>query len=227
MVIGEIHTFTHFEAMKTYNVKRIAPNQMKIEGKQMNPIWEKANVTTDFSFPWEDEVAPKTSFRALCDDQFFYFRFDVEDDNILTYIKEDHKMEVVDSDRVEIFFRQDEKMNPYYCLEMDARGRVLDYQTRYYRDFDYEWQWPGSGNLNVMASEGDKAYVVEGAISLSSLRGLGLLNNNVLEAGLYRGYCMKLPNPHAELRWISWVNPEVKTPDFHIPSSFGIFRLEE
>ena len=213
--------------MNTYSVKKIASNLLTPNAKVMNPIWEQANITSDFSFPWEEKTPPKTSFRALYDDVYFYFRFDVEDDNVLTHVKDDHKMEVVDSDRVEIFFRQDEKLNPYYCLEMDARGRVLDYVTRYYRDFDYEWQWPGSDNLNIKASQSKEGYIVEGAISLSSLKDLGLLKANVLEAGLYRGYCMRLPNPEAELRWISWINPAVKEPDFHIPSSFGKLELEQ
>jgi len=115
----------------------------------MKFIWDKANITDDFSFPWEDETPPKTSFIALYDNDYFYFRFDVEDDHVLPHVKDDHKMEVVDSYRVEIFFRQDEQLNPYYCLDMDARGRVLDYATRYYRDFDYEWQWSGTDNLDV------------------------------------------------------------------------------
>jgi len=213
--------------MKVYSVKQIASNQLTLDGNIMSPIWDKANITNDFSYPWEEQTPPKTSFRALYDDDYFYFRFDVEDNNVLTHVSEDHKMEVVDSDRVEIFFRQDEKLNPYYCLEMDARGRVLDYVTRYYRDFDYEWQWPGTDNLSVKASETNEGYVVEGAISLASLKELGLLKNNVMEAGLYRGYCMHLPNPDSELRWISWVNPEVEEPDFHIPSSFGKLKLEQ
>ena len=214
--------------MKIYNVKKIAFNQLTVEGTIMNPIWEQANINSDFSFPWEHEESPKTTFRALYDDENLYFRFDVQDDNVLTYVREDHKMEVVDSDRVEIFFRQDDKLNPYYCLEMDARGRVLDYTTRYYRDFDYEWQWPQTGNLSIKASEKKDSYVVEGSISLDSLKELGVLKNNQLEAGLYRGYCMSLPeeNNAANLRWISWVNPEVEKPDFHIPSSFGKLVLE-
>lgn len=212
--------------MKIYKVKRIANRELSHDVNIKHPIWDKANILSDFSFPWEDKVSPKTVFRALYDENYFYFRFDVEDDNVLTHVNEDHKMEVVDSDRVEIFFRRNEKLNPYYCLEMDARGRVLDYVTQYYRDFDYEWQWPGTENLDVKASESNGGYVVEGAISLSSLEELGLLKNNQLEAGLYRGYCMKLPRPKAELRWISWVKPEVNKPDFHIPSSFGLLKFE-
>jgi hypothetical protein len=215
--------------MKIYIVKRIAPNQLTVEGRIMNPIWEQANINSDFTFPWEDEEAPKTTFRALCDNENLYFRFDVQDDNVLTHVREDHKMEVVDSDRVEIFFRQDDKLNPYYCLEMDARGRVLDYMTKYYRDFDYEWQWPQINSLSIKASEKKGGYVVEGFISLDSLKELGLLKNNQLEAGLYRGYCMNLPeeNKAANLRWISWVKPDSDKPDFHMPSSFGKLVLEE
>ncbi|MFT5749023.1 MAG: hypothetical protein ACI93S_000276 [Ancylomarina sp.] len=212
--------------MKIYSVKQISTNQLKLDGKFMNPAWDKAIVISDFSFPWEYERAPKTEFRALYDNEYFYFRFDVEDENVLTFVKNNHRMEVVHSDRVEIFFRQDEKLDPYYCLEMDAIGRVLDYKTRYYRDFEYEWSWPGSESILVKASETNNGYVVEGKITLSSLKELGLLKGSTLQVGLYRGYCMRLPNPEGKLRWISWINPKVDKPDFHIPSSFGLLKFE-
>ncbi|PKQ65060.1 hypothetical protein BZG02_04300 [Labilibaculum filiforme] len=215
--------------MKEYVVKRIKHSLLEITGKEMHPVWEMANLNSDFTYPWEQEKAPKTNFRALHDEEYFYFRYDVEDEDVLTFVDQDHKMEVVHSDRVEIFFRKDEELNPYYCLEMDARGRVLDYLTRYYRDFDYEWQWPDSKDLEVKASVNGTTYVVEGAIKLSSLVELGLLKNHTLEAGLYRAYCMKLPEEggDADLRWISWVKPDSKEPDFHIPSSFGKLKFED
>tara|TARA_R110001583_G_scaffold8896_2_gene41994 strand:- start:46032 stop:46676 length:645 start_codon:yes stop_codon:yes gene_type:complete len=212
--------------MKIYSVKQIASNELKLNGNSENPIWEQAGIISDFSFPWENRTAPKTIFRALYDDKYFYFRFDVEDENVLTFVKDNHKMEVVHSDRVEMFFRQDENLDPYYCLEMDALGRVLDYKTRYYRNFEYEWSWPGPESIVVKASETSKGYIVEGKITLSSLKELGLLNDNILQAGLYRGYCMRLPNPEGKLRWISWINPKVDKPDFHIPSSFGLLKFE-
>ncbi|MFA9370831.1 MAG: carbohydrate-binding family 9-like protein [Labilibaculum antarcticum] len=213
--------------MTEYIVKRIKANMLNLTGGQMHPVWEMANINTDFSYPWEEEKAPKTTFRALHDDNNLFFRFDAEDENVRTFVDEDHKMEVVNSDRVEIFFRQDDKLKPYYCLEMDSHSRVLDYVTRYYRDFDYQWEWP-EGNLEVKASENSKGYVVEGSIKLSSLKEFGLLKKNRIEAGLYRGYCMGLPegNKEADLRWISWVKPDSEEPDFHIPSSFGRLKLE-
>lgn len=212
--------------MKIYSVKQVAPNQLKLDGEFMNSVWDTAIVISDFSFPWEDIIAPKTEFRALYDNEYFYFRFEVEDENVLTFVKDNHKMEVVHSDRVEIFFRQNEKLDPYYCLEMDAIGRILDYKTRYYRNFEYEWSWPGSESIVVKAGETSKGYFVEGQITLSSLIKLGLLNDNIMQAGLYRGYCMRLPNPEGKLRWISWMSPKLDKPDFHIPSSFGLLKFE-
>jgi len=212
--------------MKTYRVKQIAVNQHSFDGESMNSIWKHANILSEFSFPWENESAPKTEFRALYDNEYFYFRFDVEDENVLSFVKNDHKMEVIHSDRVEIFFRKDENLDPYYCLEMDARGRVLDYKTKYYRDFEYDWSWPGPKNIEVKSSETNKGYVVEGKITLASLKELGLLNDHILQAGLYRGYCMSLPNPDGKFKWISWINPKVDKPDFHIPSSFGNLKFE-
>ena len=88
----------------------------------------------------------------------FYFRFDVESTRALTYVHDNNKMEVVDSDRVEIFFRRDEMLDPYYCLEMDPLGRVLDYKANFYRKFDYEWQWPGNNPLIIRSEYTESGY---------------------------------------------------------------------
>jgi hypothetical protein len=105
--------------------------------------WENAPELKKFIYPWSSGKPPGLTFRALWDEMRFYFRFDAEATDVLTYVNTNHKMEVVHSDRVEIFFCSDEKLDPYYCLEMDPLGRVLDYRTRYYRQFEYDWQWPG------------------------------------------------------------------------------------
>jgi hypothetical protein len=106
---------------------------------------------------------------------------------------------------------------------MDPMGRVLDYKAVFYRIFDYEWTWPGSHQLNVKSAFTASGYIVEGSITLDSLRELGLLNGNEIQAGLYRGECLSLRDH--EFAWISWVKPSSDRPDFHIPSSFGVIRL--
>jgi hypothetical protein len=188
------------------------------------PDWDRAEALTDFCSPWTHDAVPPMTFRALWNAEAFMFRFEVVDNGIRIFTATNHKMEVVHSDRVEIFFRSNKKMDPYYCLEMDPLGRVLDYKTVFYRKFEYGWQWPGNGSLNVRSGLLPSGYWVEGAIRLDSLRSLHLLKDGVLEAGLFRGKCLK-PPPDATFNWISWVRPDSQHPDFHIPAAFGSIIL--
>ena len=96
--------------MKTYSAFKIKDS--------LN--WEEALILTDFTYPWSSDPSPAMTFRALWDDDRFYFRFDVESGIVRTFVKDNHKMEVVNSDRVEIFFRPNDRLDPYYCLEMDS-----------------------------------------------------------------------------------------------------------
>jgi hypothetical protein len=187
--------------------------------------WDQALDLTGFSYPWSVLPPPLMAFRALWNDTYFYFRFDVETSRALTYVHDNNKMEVTDSDRVEIFFRTDERLNPYYCLEMDPLGRVLDYRSAFYRKFEYEWQWPGNNQLQIESNFTRGGYTVAGSITIASLKELNLLNNNELQAGLFRGECLNVRDPQSSFSWISWVKPESDHPDFHIPSSFGVIKL--
>jgi hypothetical protein len=201
--------------LETYNANKIKHS--------LN--WDDAFVLTGFSYPWSLQPPPEMTFRALWDDARFYFRFDVKTMSVLTYAHNNNKMEVVDSDRVELFFKCDDRLDPYYCLEIDPLGRVLDYRASYYRKFDYEWQWPGDNQLQIKSNFTESGYIVEGSLTMASLRELNLLNNNQLQAGLFRGECLKIRDPQSSFAWISWVKPESVRPDFHIPSSFGVINL--
>jgi hypothetical protein len=211
----------------TYTVNKIPNQTLKITGQGTDEHWQKANSLTDFSYPWRKETPPKTEFKALYDEEWFYFLYRAEDPEIIT--KSDptinQEMEVVNSDRVEIFFKKDDQMNPYYSLELNARGRILDTKGRHYRDIDFDWNWP-EGHLIVEASMDENGYWVEGKISFESLRELDMLSDGFLRAGLYRGEYQTLADGKRETKWISWIKPDSETPDFHIPSSFGVLKLE-
>lgn len=211
--------------MKEYEVRKIA-NDLSLSGTGEDPHWATALVLNDFRYPWESEAAPRTSFRALHNDRWLYCLFDVEDHDVYIFRDRNVKTEVASSCRAEIFFRIDEKLSPYYCLEMDAAGRVMDYRGHHYRKFDLDWSWP-TGQLIVKAHQTAKGYTVELAVSKASLKELGLLRNGALEAGLFRGDATPKNNREQEFRWISWVKPDAPTPDFHIPSSFGRLLLHE
>lgn len=187
--------------------------------------WSNSNLLTNFISPWRDASA-NTTFRALWDQDYFYFRFDVEEENILIYRKEDAEQEVVGSERVEIFFRKDDQLDPYYCLEMDAAGRKFDNKVSYYRQYNPEWSWP-EGEIQIQAERNHAGYFLMGKISLNSLKELGLIKENKLQAGLFRGRCLKAGGGDSSFHWISWVNPETEKPDFHVASSFGELVLVE
>ena len=211
---------------QTYSVKKISPGPININGKGNAAQWATANVLIDFTYPWESATAPATSFAALWDGEWLYCLYRVRDDSIIVYQNTNDKHEVGASDRVEIFLKSDDNMSPYYCLELDASGRVLDYSAAYYRKMYYDWQWPKE-QLIVKASHTKGGYIVEAAISIQSLKALGLLKDNRLQAGLFRAERKGIINGKPDLRWISWINPKSEQPDFHIPAAFGILQLEE
>ena len=219
-VCGVLHV-----SAQTYQVKKVPAGSVQMDGRGTSQAWSQANLLTDFVYPWDSAAAPATSFAACWDGDWFYGLFRVQDDSVITMVRNSDKMDVGGSDRVEIFLKKDDSMNPYYCLEMDADGRVLDYDAFYYRKMNYPWHWP-DGQLIIKTSRVQRGYILEFAISIRSLKDLGLLTDGRLQAGLFRAECVGFVNGRADLRWISWIRPRSDHPDFHIPSAFGTLILE-
>jgi hypothetical protein len=213
------------EGVKTYSVRKIGA-ALEISGKGDDPVWKKAHVLSDFDYPWDEDDPEPTKFRSLHNDDWLYCLFEVTDRDVNILQAKNDKWEVASSSRAEIFFKQDDKLSPYYCLEIDPLGRVLDYEGKYHRNFDLNWQWPPE-QLVISTKRTKHGYTIELAISKNSLKALGLMKNNTLQAGLFRADCSHKIKDRPEFKWISWAKPESETPDFHIPSSFGILYLEE
>jgi hypothetical protein len=187
--------------------------------------WEQINALDDFSYPWQNETSPKTLFKGYYDNNTFHFQFTAFCRAPKVYVDTNNKLEVRYSERVEIFFRTNEAMKPYYCLELDPFGRILDYKANMYRDFNRNWTWPDPLHIKVKIS--DDKFILEAKISLKRLKSLGLLKSNEIQIGLYRGHCVALDKKDKSIKWISWVQPNSLTPDFHIPSSFGLLILQK
>lgn len=196
----------------------------KIHKNESFPKWNDIESLDDFIYPWKNKIRSKTVFQAYYDDENIYFRFLVDCIDPKFFVKDNNKLEVIHSERVEIFFRKDESMNPYYCLEIDPLSRVLDYKAQSYRNFDRTWKWPES--LCVKSEISEKKYSVEAKIKISTLEKLELIKGNQIEIGLYRGNCIELEEDKAVINWISWVDPKTESPDFHVASSFGLLQLE-
>ena len=213
------------KTMKQYHVRNIQENEIIITGKGDSPLWENAIPLTDFAYPWENEITHSVTFSALHNKDWLYCLFTVRDKDVKIFRVNDDKSEVIKSDRVEIFFRQDDRLSPYYCLELDPLARIYDYEAQYHRIFKTDWSWP-AGQLIVKTHQTEDGYSVEIAVHKNSLRNLGLLKDDLIEAGLYRAECISINDTGAEMKWISWMMPDSPTPDFHIPSSFGVLLLE-
>lgn len=224
LIVVTTVTLQSTEKIKTYNIRRTTAEPI-LSGKGDDPQWKGAEVLTDFHFPWEKEKPYPTTFRALHDDKWVYFLFDVTDPAVHVEIKTNNKMEVAASSRAEIFFKTDDRLDPYYCLEIDPNARVLDYEARHHRQFDVAWSWP-KDHLLIKTDRRKDGYTVEFAITKTSLTQLGLLKNNSLQAGIFRADCTPNPGAEPDFKWISWVKPDSPTPDFHIPSSFGLLILD-
>ena len=215
------------EGSKTYTVKKLPVEEIVITGKGDSPQWKNAIELVDFTYPWESEKAPLTSFKALHSNDWLYLFYQVKDENVQVLVKANAKIEVIYSDRVEIFLRKNAAMAPYYGLELDPNGRIYDYEAELPRKFNDQWTWP-TGQLIVKANRNPDGYSVEVAIGKESLKQLGLLNGSKIEAGLFRGECTELiDGSELKIKWISWITPDSKTPNFHIPSAFGMLLLED
>ena len=138
-------------------------------------------------------------------------------------------------------------MEDYYCLEIDSRGRVLDYRGSYYRQLDMKWRCEG---VKAAGATFDKGYTVEGRLPLTTFALMGYHGGPQPGArilcGLYRAEFShnrsgkpveqretihnrgRKPNgPPPIEEWISWIDPKTPEPDFHVPSSLGWLEIVE
>jgi hypothetical protein len=212
--------------MKEYQVHLIKEKQLIISGNGDDLEWDNAQILTDFCSPWSTGKGKEVIFKALWDRENIFFNFTVLDIEIHIEKKDDSIESIGNSDRVELFFRTDPAMNPYYCLEIDTRGRVMDFIAYPDKNFDFNWNWPKS-DLIVKSSVKANSFIVEGSISIKSLKSLSLIKNNRIETGIFRAKYIKTQSKSVKPNWITWINPNTETPNFHIASSFGVLTLKE
>ncbi len=210
---------------KTYEARYLPEARITIDGRLDDPAWDKANVERGFAFPWKETAAPLTEFRGLCDAKAFYFSFRVHDEDIVVEEAFQEETDAIGEDRVEVLFALDEKLAKYFCMEIDSRGRYLDFKASYYRKFDFAWDFPG---LRTAASPWKQGYLVEGLIHLKTLEALGfppLGSGRKIKFGVFRAEFSHGKGPKPIENWISWVDPQTKEPDFHVPGAFGRLRV--
>lgn len=158
--------------------------------------------------PW-DGLDDNTIFRCFSDSEWFYFMYEVEDATITLKADYQDEKDVEPEDRVEIFFSPREEMDIYWCAEIDPAGRVLDYESKYYRIMDYGWDF---STLELASNIKENGYTLWGKISKDELRKLGVDLSN-FRMGVFRADF----RPDGSVNWYSAVPTEDKSPDFHKP----------
>ncbi len=159
--------------------------------------------------PW-DGLDDDTRFRCFTDQDCFYFFFEVNEPTLTMTLPFTGERDVDPEDRVEVFFSPREEMDIYYCAEIDPAGNIMDYKAKYYREFDYDWDFDTMEVLTKI--EGD-SYIVAGRVSRKELGDLGI----DLEKGFRMGVFRADFRPDGSVNWYSAVPTADKSPDFHKP----------
>ncbi|WP_299556310.1 sugar-binding protein [Seonamhaeicola sp.] len=208
-----------------YIVNKITKGELQINGKADSHIWQQANILESFRSPWDSKVIKKIDFRALWDEYKLFFCFKVYDSEVHIHPSKNINDSINNSDRVELFFKKDDTMNPYYCLEIDPTSRIMDFKAYPQKVFDFDWEWP-SKDIVVKSSIEKQYFIVEIAISINSLESFNLIKDGKIETGIYRAKYNKNEKGVYEPTWICWIDPKTESPNFHIATSFGVLQLE-
>lgn len=183
---------------------------------------------TDFTYPWADKFAPRTEVAIRNAEDGLHFTFTVDDPDIVVTEEWTGENTLDGEDHVEIFFAKDEKLKEYWCIEIDSKGRVHDYQASHYRNFDNTWNCPG---LKTTAQRTQTGYTVTATIPLATLGdllGQPVKEGSQLRVGLFRAEfygTTSATHGNANDNWISWVRPATDKPEFHVPSAFRLWEV--
>lgn len=220
-ILGILICLTLFACYSSdHKVPQFKNIEIVIDGLDQDSIWTEAKTIDNFSCPWTNDSIQLTKFKILTDSQYLYFHYTAFDKQIICYNHPKNHKAVIDSDRIELFFNINEKMNPYYGLEMDACGRVMPFKGVHYRKVNYQWAWPGLKKEDISSDKFPDGYTVEGKLSLDTLRALQVLKNRTLNIGLFRGDYAAGHNGQ-EVLWHTWKDPMTEKPDFHVASAIG------
>ncbi|QDO95222.1 endoxylanase [Formosa sediminum] len=215
---------------KIYKVNKVSEPILELTGHTISTHYSTLNTVTDFISPWDNTPIEPIVFKAFYDTHYFYFSFQVKDNEVYTELEDNTNASINKSDRVELFFRENYNLTPYYCLEIDSKARLMDFKALPKQNFNFDWNWDKT-EIEIKSFTAKNEFFVEGKISLKSLADLNILKQDHLgkymEVGLYRAkYILNNQNKRTPI-WITWVNPNCPTPDFHNSSSFGVFRFSE
>jgi len=170
-----------------------------------------------FYAPW-DGLADDDYVNLWTDADSLYCDYYITDTTIALNDRFEQELDFDGQDRIELFFSPRPEMNIYYCAEVDPAGRIMDYSSHYYRQFDYEWDFQ---TMNITAEHTPADFHIRISISKNELRELGLDLENDIYMGLFKADY----HPGTPENWYSVVYEDRQKPDFHIPSQLFPARI--
>lgn len=168
-----------------------------------------------------NESVPQTEAWLFWNEGGLSFAFRVVDSNLAAQISGDDEHDVDHQDRVEVFLWSGNSNDPYHCIEVAAKGAVHDYQARFYRKFDDDWQAPG---CKTSVTGNESGYIVEGHLSAEGLAQMKypLATGKTWSIGLFRADFDRYGGTPT---WINWKDSGSQDPDFHLATAFKTARL--
>lgn len=208
-----------------YLVKKVQKTDFDYLNPEAGTEWDNANENRHFIYPWENNSAPSTIFKALYDNNFLYLYYEATDTDLFECDMVNTDSAIINTDRVEFYFLQNGSMKTYKSIEMDVRGRLLDYEAKFHRNFDQSWTYP-KDDIKINSTKTLVGFRVIARISIKSLKNFDAFDGNKMYVGVFRANVVQFIDNEATYKWISWVDPKVTVPDFHCPSAIGTFVFE-
>lgn len=210
------------EPMTALSITRLT-EPVQVDGRLEEPCYRRVIPVTDFKVASRPGAkASPTQAWLQWNEAGLWFAFAAEDTTIVAAppAADEHAVDV--QDRVEIFLWPPNSQR-YFCLEIAPDGAVHDYAARIYRRFDDSWTPVGA---RFAARRTEDGYAVEGFIPVAALRAMGVRSwesGTQLYVGLYRADFR--PEALEDPTWLTWVEPNLPKPDFHVRATFACVTL--
>jgi Carbohydrate family 9 binding domain-like len=227
-IAGTLCAATFWQSASTrprYEVRR-AKHPIVVDGKIEKKEWAAASPPIELIFPWDSQTGPKqkTHVRLLWDDQNLYIAYECDDTDIAAQVQGRDEF-VYRDDTVELFLnvKPSQKL-AYYCLEINARGTVMDYvciDSQYYmRRFDFHGLQVGiqvNGTMN-MRGDRDNGWTLEMAIPWKNFADMA----EPPQVGtLYTANINRWDGTEPDRRLSVWADSKLSWPHPHAPENFG------
>jgi hypothetical protein len=196
---------------------------IRVDGRLDEGCYQRLAPVSDFKVASRPNTkAPLTKAWLQWDERGLWFAFAAHDTTLVASPPTSDEHAVDAQDRVELFFWP-EGSRKYFCLEIAPGGVVHDYAAQVYRRFDDSWSPAGA---TFVARRTEDGYIVEGFVPVAALHEMGIgawQAGARFHLGLYRADFR--PDALDDPVWLTWVEPNLPQPDFHLRATFALVEL--